>query len=205
VRPDLPLGLMEVVRHAIAADRAQRLPSARALADALAPFRGIDAGGAAVVPHATDLGFAATRGEVKSTSPSSSVSAVTGQWARRRGPAPLAVAGGAIALAAAALGIALTRRAPPATAVQPSTSPAPSTAAMPASSSAVPEASASSTSVQSATEALTPLPEAGPTAVHKPSAAKEPSRPQAPPTSPSAAPPPSAARDLGLSQDNPFR
>jgi len=39
LRADLPLGLSDIVRYALATARTDRLPSARALADALAPFR----------------------------------------------------------------------------------------------------------------------------------------------------------------------
>jgi hypothetical protein len=55
MRPDLPPALVEVVRRALAPHREERVPTARALAEALSPFRA-----AVPLPDSSALGHAAT-------------------------------------------------------------------------------------------------------------------------------------------------
>jgi serine/threonine-protein kinase len=205
LRQDLPPALVAVVLRALAPLRDNRLPSARALAEALSPFRG-----AVPWPDAVELGHAPTiisEPPMASTSPMvgapirphSSLPSLPPGVRRARLVVPLA-AGTVVVLVALATALVLTRVRP---AVAP---PAPAPQGVLASDPAVPEASAAVT-VAPTSES----PAASPTTAERGDRANDGRKPQAgapvPPRATAPANPkrPSAARSLGLSEDNPFR
>jgi serine/threonine-protein kinase len=198
LRTGLPSALVEVVRRALVPHRDERIPSARALADALTPFRAFpsrppsDGGFADTVPSGPPLATSRSSGGPPSLPP--------GVPRTGRVLLPL-VAVTAMAVAAATV-LVVARHTPPAvtTATPP---PAPATQTASASSSAAPTLLAET----AAAAAPTPLP---PPREPPARSAAEPRRPAPAPT-PSATPsssalsPSSAAHDLGLHVENPFR
>jgi serine/threonine-protein kinase len=203
LRPDLPVGLMEVVRHAIAADRAQRLPSAQALIDALSPYRSATTTQISP-PTSNDVGLMKTIADTTPDGALSSVSAMTGMSSpgksKSKGPLAVAVAVGLTVLAG--IGFVLTRPREPATISMPSDVPSRQgvgAAPTPAAPALPPSAPVAAAEVPSTT--IAPLPDAGSALTRKPS----PARPQAPATAAAAPSPTPAKPNLGLSQENPFR
>jgi serine/threonine-protein kinase len=204
LRPDLPVGLMEVVRQAIAADREQRLPSAQALVEALKPYRSATTTQVAP-PVSNDLGLMKTIAETTPAGALSSVSAVTGMTAPPKSKAPLAVVGAGVVTVLAVVGLLLARSREPAAISMPSdvsakqgvsaapTPPASFLAAVPAPAPLAP--------AEAPSAAIAPLPEAGVAVAHR---APSPARPPAPAAAAAPASTP-AKPNLGLSQENPFR
>jgi serine/threonine-protein kinase len=203
LRPDLPVGLMEVVRKAIAADRTQRLPSAQALVDALHPYRTTTTT-QITPPMSNDLGLMKTMVDTTPEGALSSVSAVTGMAAPRKSKAPIAAIAAGVVTVLAVIGFALSRPKEPGTISMPSDPPAKQgvSAAAPPLASAPPVAPSSApvAAAEAPSAAIAPLPEAGVPVARKP----PPSRPQGPATAAAPAPTP-AKPNLGLSQENPFR
>jgi serine/threonine-protein kinase len=208
IRPDLPAALAEVVRRAIDPDRAQRLPSARALVDALGPFRegratserlgrmgpfeATLAAGAPAVAEPT----ASARSDV--ASPSGVITGPTGLPRRRRALVPLAAAG-AIGVTGAAWLLVSTARVPASVS-------SPAGSALLLRSAALPPAPLGTASlaptVEAGHETLAPPAESGSSSPRKAAVAKDSVNPPQP------APPPvhsASARSLGLSHENPFR
>jgi serine/threonine-protein kinase len=209
LRPDLPVGLMEVVRQAIAADRAQRLPSAQALIDALSPYRSATTTQISP-PTSNDVGLMKTIADTTPDGALSSVSAMTGMSSpgksKSKGPLAVAVAVGLTVLVV--IGFVLTRSKEPTSISMPSDVPARQAAgaaptpAAPVPALAVqapPPLGVAAAEVPSTT--IAPLPDAGSALTRKPS----PARPQAPATAAAAPSPTPAKPNLGLSQENPFR
>jgi serine/threonine protein kinase len=186
LRPDVPPALVDVVYRAMARTRDERIPTARALAIALGPFRS-SAGRAEFLA----LGHAKT---VASLHPMfGTTSRPAGLPRPRRTMMVLLVAGGGALLVAIALAGLVSRTKTPSTA-----------------SSTVRPAVAESSAPPVPTTPETLLPALEPTAVSAvverggpaPEARKPPS---APTGSTSATARPSAAQNLGLREDNPFR
>ena len=211
LRPELPPGLVDVVRRALAADRDERIPTAGALAEALATFRALPSRPPAGF-EAVDLGFAAT---IASGPPAMTLPPPSG----RAGGLPSLPAGvprpwrwllpllgmGALSVA---MGVAIeaallfARSRPPALAGNPV-----SPSGVPLSGKSASVLPASSTTAALATTAAP----GEPTALHRvpepparpPKAAFAPAPSQAPSSSGRARS--STAQDLGLRTDNPFR
>jgi serine/threonine protein kinase len=190
LRPGLPPGLVEVVRRALAASREERIPTARALAEALGPFR----------VWAIQLAHAAT---VASSAPVGAASGIPSALPRPpRTFLPLAATATVLAIVAITTLVLLAHsRAPAAVASPPPW-------LLPA---------ASATSARTVVSASPPLPATiatlsdltAPSSVsdRTGSARVTDSRkvPATPSPSVSAAARPSGAQSLGLSEDNPFR
>jgi serine/threonine-protein kinase len=176
LRPDLPSGLAAVVRSAIAALPEERLPTARALADALAPFR-------------TALTGVAS-------------SQRTSAPPRRRARWGLVAAGIAIpCLAAGVIALGWGSRDQQATTPAPTASAARNG---PSAALTEPPSMAATTEVSTPPAASSPPPPARSTP--SPAAArKTASSPPSASTATSAAGPASNAQSIGISQDNPFR
>ena len=206
LRQDLPPALVAVVLRALAPLRDNRLPSARALAEALSPFRG-----AVPWPEAVELGHAATiisEPPMASTSPMvgasirprSSLPSLPPGVRRARRIVPLAAGAVVVLFALATALVVLTRPRRPAGA--PSVS---GPQGVSVTDPMVPEPSAV------VILAPTSEPPASPTVAERRDRAGDRCKPQTgapvPPRSSAPAPPkrPSAARSLGLSEDNPFR
>jgi serine/threonine-protein kinase len=196
LRPGLPPALVEVVRHSLAPNRDERIPNARALAEALTPFRALPS------RPPSELAFAATVASglppVTSRPPGGPTTLPPGVPRPGRMLFPLlaitavAVAGGMI--------LVLARPKPPpiaAAIVQPS--PATKSAA----ASATPAPTMLTTTAAS-TERI-PLPPAPERSGRPADPRRGPATPTASATPSSSAPLPSTAQDLGLHTDNPFR
>ena len=180
LRPDLPPGLSDIVRVALATSRTDRTPSTRALADALAPFRPD-----ALRTRGAEIARAAlTRSDAPMVSSRNPPAGVP----RRRTHVlvPLAVGAVTVSIALAAT-VRLARSKASAAAVSPGQSSPPITevVALPPPSPTFAE-----------TADLPP-----PLSSVEPAASSR----AVPPAPPPAASSRSNARNLGLSQDNPFR
>jgi len=200
LRPGLPPGLIEVVGRALASNRDERIPTAQALAEALAPFRALPA------RDASDLAFAATMASgppqvMASPPPSRPPILPSGVLRPRRGL--LGVLAIAALLVASGTAYFLARSTP--VAVEGATA-FPSTPMRIAPAAQVAPAALPAPAALSATAASSepvPLPTAAPSRqpVNLQKASLAPSVP-APSGSGSRS---SAAEDLGLRVDNPFR
>jgi serine/threonine-protein kinase len=197
MRPDLPPALVEVVGRALARRREERTPTAKALADALSPFRA-----AVPLPNSSALGHAAT---VLSVAPGASGGAPIAAMpsfppgVKRARRMLFSIAGGTIGiLLAVAVGLVLAHSRSGSLA---SATAAPSNASASASTRVAPPAVSLAPAVDWAVAASaarsSPALEAhkagpGSTAPTVPSASASGARP-------------SPAQNLGLSEDNPFR
>jgi serine/threonine protein kinase len=203
LRPDLPLPLVEVVRRSLAPLRDERIPSARALAEALSPFR-------AQVPWSTTVGL----GHAATIASSPPASASNGPMVaapslppgvpHARRAALTVVAGIATILIALATAFVLAHSKGPPVAASLTTPPLPPSASM--APPAAPEPTVPVMLVPPGDSAGAPL--GSDRADHLSEAHKLSAAPSATPSaSPSASSGahPSAARNLGLSEDNPFR
>ena len=197
LRPGLSPALIEVVRQAIAANRDERIPTARDLAEALGPFR-------ALCVRAPDLAFAATIASgppqiISSRPPSGPPSLPTGvRRPRRNLLGVLAIATILVAMGTALL-LAQSKRSATASASATALTPTPS---------GIP--SAGPTPIVLATTAVpSELVPASPTTETSGREANRARASLAPMTTtvPSSSAPShsSAAQDLGLRVDNPFR
>ena len=231
LRPELPVALVEVVNRSLAPLRDNRIPTARALASALGPFRGpgpvswpssVEFGHAATVASDAPMGpsvstapaamaaagaVSALGARVASAGPMVASPSLTASLPRNRAALPI-VAGLAVILVAviAVLWLGRLRTNPPvAAALGPPSAPV----------SVI--LTASPPPVPSVAVTLTPPVDSaaiGPSREHSSGRTAEPRKPVAGPTPvatpiPSAAASssarPSAAHNLGLSEDNPFR
>jgi serine/threonine-protein kinase len=197
LRPGLPPALVDVVRHALAPNRDERIPSARALAEALTPFRALPS------RPPPELGFAATVASepprMTSRPPSGPPPTLPPGMPRagRRLVALLAITATAVAVGTVLI---LARPKPPAIAAATAQ---PSTATQSAAASATLAPTILATAA-TATERI-PLPPP-PERSERPADPRRSTLPPASSVAPSSsAPSPSTAQDLGLHTDNPFR
>jgi serine/threonine protein kinase len=191
LRPDLPSGLVEVVRRALAPFRADRFPTARAFAEALAPFR-------IAVTRSTFAGLALAETLRSGAPPAGTPSLPPGVPRRRLGLLP--VTGVAAVLVALATTLLMMQAKAPAGA---SVGPRP----VPASPVLAVEPLLSFRAVPVTTTELAPLASASDTAARLAAdpQKKKTSLASAPSASAVPAARPPAVQSLGLSGDNPFR
>jgi serine/threonine protein kinase len=198
LRPDLPPALIDVVRRSLAPLRDNRIPTAKALAEALSPFRAL-----VPVPSSTGLGHAATVASntaVASNGPMVAAPSLPPGVPRPRRAVLPAVAGVVTILIAVAIVLILARPRASSVATSPSLAPPPAASALPSvqpsPAPVVSLAPASDLAAASAAGRMDRVIDArklpGATA-------------SAPSATSSASARPSAARNLGLSEDNPFR
>jgi eukaryotic-like serine/threonine-protein kinase len=209
LRQDLPPALVAVVYRALAPLREHRIPTASALAEALAPFRG-----AVPWPEAVEFGHAPT---IISDPPMISTSPMVGAPSlphslppslppgvpRARHFIPIAV-GAAMVVVAVATSLVLARSRARAVAAPLGPLPAPRSAIV--TGPAAPEPSVAVTVVPTCLPAVPTCEPAVPPSVlgrRATDARKAPAPPSATASVNSSRP--SAARSLGLSEDNPFR
>jgi serine/threonine-protein kinase len=178
LRPDLPPGLSDILRLALATERTGRMPSARALADALAPFRPD-----ALRTRGAEIARAAL---TRSDAPMVSSRNPPPGLPRRRNQVLLPLALGAVMVSTAlATTVRLVRSRVPAAVASPGPSSLPVTEVV-----ALPP----------------PVPTFGETAdLPPPLSSVEPAAVKVPTTPPPAASSRSNVKNLGLSKDNPFR
>ncbi len=229
LRPDLPASFVEIAARAMASDRGQRYPTARALAEALLPFAdgalgqtmigGAEAGGQVVI-KTSGVPTAALSGD---RSPSAFVPTMHGATVSvseeppKRSSKAGVIAGGAAALVVAGAAAAFfLRGAPPGPPTAPSAAAA--IAAAPALTAANPAPPATASAAASASAAVAPTglgapalaPRVPPRAPGTPGTqggvAAVAATPAAPATTPpTAAPPPRRSDQKGLAADNPFK
>jgi serine/threonine protein kinase len=196
LRPDLPPPLIDVVRKALAPLRDNRIPTAKALAQALSPFRAL-----VPVPNSTGMGHAATvaSAPVASNGPMVAAPSLPPGVPRRRRAVLPAIAGIVTVLIAVATILTLARPRASSVATSASMPPPPTASALPA-VQAAPAVSlapardfAAAASGSSRTDRVIEARKLAGSSASAPSATS------------SASARPSAARNLGLSEDNPFR